>query len=207
MTRLHPGSARGLTVLEVVLMVTISVVMIGALAPAVAATIRDARTARATADMTTLATQLQTALTDMGFVEYKQTGTGPGAKTQLLVSDGDVAACATAGAPCVLGGADSWNRLVNLGTVDFIENHLVRNTPRNSAANDYPIPNWKGPYLNAPVDPDPWGNRYMVNADEFNVAANNVHVLSAGPDETVSSAWAGAPLVPGGDDLVALVQP
>jgi len=39
---------------------------------------------------------------------------------------------------------------------------------------------WKGPYI-ARVAADPWGNKYVVNADAFSTT-NPVWILSAGPD-------------------------
>jgi type II secretory pathway pseudopilin PulG len=207
--RVQPWSHGGFTILEVVLTLTITMALVAGLVPVMASTVRDARTARATADLAAMAIQLQTALTDMGLGYYTTTGTGGGTKVQLMVSDGDMPACTTAGAPCA-GAGSSWNRLVNLGTVDFIENHLVANRPGGSVANDYSLAGgtpWRGPYLNAPIDPDPWGNRYMVNADRFNVIIPDTNALSAGPNETVETAWSGNPLVAGGDDLIVLVQP
>ncbi len=78
---------------------------------------------------------------------------------------------------------------------------------------------WRGPYLTSPVDPDPWGNRYASNvkfldarADTGNTTpasngfAEDVVVLSAGPDEEIDSAWAADGLTPGDDDLLYTVS-
>ena len=45
---------------------------------------------------------------------------------------------------------------------DFLENHLVMNQPFEDVSKLYPTSganNWRGAYISAPVDPDPWGNR------------------------------------------------
>ena len=204
----------GITVFEVTLVLTVTAIMVAALTPAVAATLSKTKIARATTDMTNIATQLTTALTDMGLVRFTITGTGGGGatSTELMVSDGDIPVECTA-APTGCGGgvtANSWQRPVDNvgGLTDFLERHLVTNNPRGSSANDYGAGAgaWRGPYLNAPIDPDPWGNRYMVNSQQFNQAPN-VDVLSAGPDGSIDTVWSGSPLVAGVDDIVVLVQP
>jgi len=81
-----------------------------------------------------------------------------------------------------------------------------------SAANDYPddeiVPDkyWKGAYLTAPINPDPWGNRYMVNVQYIGASTNDVVVLSAGPDEEIDTAFTANPVTAGDDDLISLVE-
>ena len=73
---------------------------------------------------------------------------------------------------------------------------------------------WRGPYLSDTVDPDPWGNRYMVNAfslyhpqgDNSDGFSSAVVCYSAGPDEEIDTGFN----QPGGwftgdDDHAALV--
>jgi type II secretory pathway pseudopilin PulG len=199
---------RGVTLIEVTLMLVVTAAIAGALAPVISETRRHAEITRAQTDMTAIVSALNTALTEMGFVRFSIDGAGNGTQVELLVSDGDIPRECTATPTGCGGGANSWDRPVDLtgGLVDFIENHIVANQPRANAANAYPTPNWKGPYLDAPVNPDPWGNRYMVNAQFFNISPTNVDVLSAGPDEAIQTVWSGGPLTAGGDDLVLLVQ-
>jgi hypothetical protein len=61
--------------------------------------------------------------------------------------------------------------------------------------------------MNAPIDSDPWGNRYAINVEWFNGGAEDVVVFAAGPDEEIDSAYAVNGLTAGDDDLVLLVQP
>jgi hypothetical protein len=76
---------------------------------------------------------------------------------------------------------------------------------------------WRGAYLTAPIDPDPWGNRYAVNvryldprADTPNDVAgtmdngwsNDVVVISAGSDEEIDTPYAVDGLAPGDDDIL-----
>ncbi len=203
-------SQRGFTIFEIVLSLSITMVLMAGLLPAMTSTIRDARTARATTDMTDLGLQINQFLTDTGNTLFTIDGTnGAGSKLQLMVSDGDMPGCTTAGAPCA-GGLLSWNRAVdNVGGItDFLERHLVTNNPRGNSANDYPVgaAAWRGPYLNGPINPDPWGNRYMVNAEAFPAGGNDVIVLSAGKDETVDTIFQANGFATGGDDLFSLVQ-
>ncbi len=153
----------------------------------------------------------------------------------VLVSDGDIPEVAA-----MSGGAD-WARVVNpaTGIVDFFENHLVTNTPNGNAAHAYRTPTdltnpaadamfargesggfnsefaWRGPYMTAPIDPDPWGNRYAANvmylearADTpgFHAFANgfveDVLIFCAGPDEEVDTDFDVDGLTPGDDDII-----
>jgi hypothetical protein len=61
--------------------------------------------------------------------------------------------------------------------------------------------------MSAPVDPDPWGNRYAVNVEFLTGGSQDVVVLSSGPDEQVDSAYSQNGLTAGGDDLIVLVEP
>ena len=82
--------------------------------------------------------------------------------------------------------------------VDFISNQLVNNRP-SSGDIGYPLKTalsgsgWNGPYLNAHMPRDPWGNRYVINVEHLSVNPGSfeaggvqkkraVWALSAGPD-------------------------
>ncbi len=166
-------------------------------------------------------------------------------RVNLLVGDGDVPELGADGSP-------AWVLKVNFSGVDFMEYHLVTNNPGNSPANRYRTPTdlgkgptdfpgdpmfardesggfnsefaWRGPYITAPIDPDPWGNRYAANvkfldpqADSININsevgtdagngyANDVVVLSAGPDEEVDTQIAVDGITPGDDDIFVVVS-
>jgi general secretion pathway protein G len=57
---------------------------------------------------------------------------------------------------------------------------------------------YKGPYLPG-VEADPWGNQYVLAANNFNVANAPVYVLSAGPNGTLETSMNG--IVVMGDDI------
>ena len=151
----------------------------------------------------------------------------------ILVSDGDIPEV-----EALSGGAD-WAHPVDLNIVDFFANHLVMNAPGGNPANAYRTPSdltnaaadpmfardesggfnsefaWRGPYVTAPILPDPWGNRYAANVmyleariDTPNLTAfangfrEDVIVHCAGPDEEVDTDFDVDGLAPGDDDII-----
>ncbi len=196
---------RGLTLLEVTLMLLVSVAVLGALMPVVADTVRHGEVARATTDMEHIRDAMLNALTEMVRTNFTIDGTAGGTIVKQLVSDGDVLR-ESAGA-----GSPTWRRVVGFVAAgggfwtDFLERHLVTNTPIGGGS--YPtVAAWRGAYLNAPIDPDPWGNRYTVNSEFFGASTNDVVVLSSGPNETGETAFSANPLAAGGDDILVLVE-
>lgn len=153
----------------------------------------------------------------------------------MLVSDGDI--------PQVRPGAGAgdrapWQRPVSQAErVDFLENHIVVNQPFGNAAWAYRTPldldnadntfasdasagfnsefAWRGPYLTAPLPPDPWGNRYAVNVEFMDPVADSVGsagwahgvvALSAGPDGEIDTPFAADALRPGDDDILYVLS-
>ena len=156
----------------------------------------------------------------------------------MLVTDGDI--------PQARPGAGQaerapWQRPVSLaGRVDFLENHIVANQPFGAPASAYRtalhLDNadntfssdtsagfnskfaWRGPYMTAPLPPDPWGNRYAVNVEYLDPGAysvgpgahvhgtagwaHDVVVLSAGPDGEIDTPFSANALGPGDDDIL-----
>jgi len=64
--------------------------------------------------------------------------------------------------------------------------------------------NWHGPYLEAPIGPDPWGNAYLVNVNGFFSSEERTIVLSAGPNGQLNTAPSAT--TAGGDDLMLLIE-
>jgi hypothetical protein len=194
---------RGLTLVEVSMLMIATFAIVGALAPSMTTTIRHAEAVTANARMTDIANQLNTALVDMTFKAFTIDGVKNDTPVNLLVSDGDIPREVSA------TGSASWQAVVDNSLVDFLERHLVTNNPGGNAANAYLPPGingWRGAYLNGPVDPDPWGNRYMVNAEFLGPSSQDVVVYSAGPDEQIDTLYSANPLAAGGDDVIVLVE-
>lgn len=155
-----------------------------------------------------------------------------GNRVDLLVSDGDIPEA---------HDTTPWVKPVNYGQADFLEYHLVTNRPGANHGNAYRTPTdlvsgaatydpmfaryesggfnsefaWRGPYMTAPIDPDPWGNRYAVNVKFLDPRADtqgnsapwngfeeDVVILSAGPDEEIDSCYDKDGLTPGDDDIL-----
>jgi type II secretory pathway pseudopilin PulG len=183
-------------------------------APVASRTVDRARLTRAMTDEAAIKSALLAFLSDLpGYQGPVVNGTSSlSSAVQMLVSDGDIPREVSA------GGDSRWQDPVDSaggGTliVDFIENHLVQNEPFDDPSKAYPtalINIWRGAYLNAPIDPDPWGNRYAVNVQFLQGTTanrkNDVFVLSAGPDEQIDTAYQVDGITPGDDDLIVVVR-
>jgi hypothetical protein len=211
-----------MTLLEVALMLTAMAALMAALMPTLTATIRSAQMVAALTAMTDIQGQSIAALNDLSYSAFTIDGAKNGTRVELLVSDGDIPRDVSP------TGSGLWQLTVDnaAGLVDFLERHLVTNDPRGNGANGYSPPGgsgeWRGAYLTAPIDPDPWGNRYAVNAEFLGsggpppcgvggggggTPCYDVVVYSAGPDEEIDTPYAGDPLLAADDDLVVLVEP
>lgn len=209
-------SASGLTLLEITLMLTMILAIVGALAPSLGAVVRSARVTRATEDMADLKTAILACLSDISFPEFKVDGDGKGKGdgVDMLVGDGDIPSeCGASATDGCGAAAKSWIRVVEPDSdgstiftfVDFMDRHLILDAPGNNTANSY-VTSWRGAYVNGPIDPDPWGNRYALSAGNLNLFPETANLLSAGPDEKIDTTWDQAVTTAGADDLVLLVQ-
>jgi type II secretory pathway pseudopilin PulG len=195
---------RGITLVEATIVLTVAALLAAAAAPVASRTLDRAKLARASQDAVAIKTAINTFVSGFtSFTPFTTTGTNGGSTVEMLVSDGDI--------PFTAIGATIWDNVVDPAAatqVDFLERHLVTNTPGGAGA--YTTGGggpWRGAYINAPIDPDPWGNRYAVNVDYFRTATtNDVFVLSAGPDEEINTPFTVNGATPGGDDIIAVVR-
>jgi len=205
-------SDAGVTLIEATVMLAVSAVLVSAMAPVASRTIDAARLARAASDVDAIAAAIDNFIDEHTlFVPFTATGASGGDVIEILVSDGDIPTLGSA------GGAN-WDDPINCaaasgtcaGSVDvgFLENHLVRNANLGEAGSySTAATGWKGAYLNGPVDPDPWGNRYAVNVEYLKATtANDVFVISAGPDEEVDTAHAVNGAAAGDDDFISVIR-
>ena len=201
-TRLY--GCRGITLVEATIVLTVAAILTAAAAPIASRTLDRAKLARASDDAAAIKTAINNFVNGFtSFTPFTTTGTNGGATVEMLVGDGDI--------PFSSIGATIWDDVVNPAAatqVDFLERHLVTNTPGGAGA--YTTGGgtpWRGAYINAPIDPDPWGNRYAVNVNYFRTTTtNDVFVLSAGPDEEVDTAFTINGATPGGDDIINVVR-
>jgi type II secretory pathway pseudopilin PulG len=197
-----------MSLVETTVVLAVVALLAAVAAPVTARSVDRAKLTRAVDDAKAIRTATLNWLTDMpGYTGFTVDGAIAGTTVEMLVSDGDIPRETSA------TGAAEWDDVVDntTGVVDFLERHLVTNTPRGSAANDYPVSGsdiWRGAYLTAPDDPDPWGNRYAVNVKYLKDSprSNDTFVMSAGPDEEIDSAFAVNGATPGDDDIIIVVR-
>ena len=200
------GAETGLTLVEVAVVLVVTVSLLGALAPSLTPVIRRAETTAATTAMDNIRDQILQALADMNVKAFTVDGTKTGTQVRRLVSDGDIPRSVS------VTGSATWQATVDnaTGLTDFLERHLVFNQPRGNPANAYSTvvsgAYWRGAYLTAPIDPDPWGDRYAVNVEYLGNSTNDVDVYSAGPDRQIDTQYTANPLAAGDDDLIVLVE-
>jgi type II secretory pathway pseudopilin PulG len=193
----------GITLVEATIVLTVAALLSAAAAPVASRTLSRARLARAVDDANAIKTAINNMISDLSFTPFTVTGTNGGATVEMLVGDGDIPASAI--------GATTWDNVVNPASstqVDFLERHLVTNTPGGGGS--YTTGGgspWRGAYINGPIDPDPWGNRYAVNVNYLRTStANDTFVLSTGPDEEIDTDFTQNGAVPGGDDIIVIVR-
>lgn len=221
-------SVDGMSLIEITIVLIALSILTGVAAPVAKRTVDQARIARAISDEAAIKTAIDNYLNETGWRGFSINGSNPGtggaSVVDTLVSDGDIPRECNPAQGCTT--APLWIDPVNnaTGLTDFLERHLVTNNPRGSAANDYPVSTWNGAYINAPIDPDPWGNRYAVNVGWLNNnsncgnRSNDTFVLSAGPDEEIDTPYrvdvpncnnntAGTSgVTPSGDDLINIIR-
>jgi hypothetical protein len=193
------ASERGVSIVEVALMLTVSAALVAALMPTLAAVMRSARYAAAQSDMARIVVAITNFRNDTGLTTFTQDGLAAGLPMSFLYSDGDIPAA---------GSASTWRTPASGAANGFLEQHLVFNAFNGVFA--YPtigLTPWRGAYLDAPVDADPWGNRYAVNTLYLGpLSGNDVVVFTAGQDEEVDTTDAAAALTAVDDDVIVLVE-
>jgi len=208
-TPLH-GSARtrgGWSLIELTIILIVLSILCAILAPVIGRFVRNAKIVRCREDVQAIGCAIWMFSEDTGIEYFRRHGTDP---TQggvcLAVGDGLIPSYGA-------GGSNNWRQQVNLAEVDFLVNHLVENVPGNDASRRYRTPldvgfnaefAWRGPYITPPILPDPWGNRYAVNAQFMGPGAwtEDAVVYSAGPNGFVNTKWDVDGLTPGDDDIL-----
>ena len=210
----------GWSLIELTIILVCLSILCAILAPVIGRYVRRARMIRCREDVQCLGIAIWGFLNDSGSGCFRRDGSAPPSPENavaLAVSDGDIPELGPAPADA------RWVAPVDFAGVDYLEYHLSMNRPGNNPAHHYPTPDdltggsgapifarpgsrangefsWRGPYMTAPIDPDPWGNRYAVNV--LNLCASggdgtgvdgDCIVLSAGPDEAVDTDFEGTP--------------
>ena len=195
----------GVTLVEATIILTLAAILSAALAPVASRTLDRARLSRAVDDAAAIKTAITNLLAEHTlFTPFTSTGGALGDTIEVLVSDGDI--------PFTDIGATEWDDVVTCCAaavdVDFLERHLVTNTPIGGGGYSTALNGWRGTYISGPIDPDPWGNRYGVNVQHLRTAptSNDTFVLSAGLDEEIDTTFTVNGVVPGDDDIIDVVR-
>ncbi|MEI6669460.1 MAG: hypothetical protein WCP29_15020 [Acidobacteriota bacterium] len=193
-------SATGVSLVETAAALAVSAVVAGAAVPAIQDYITQARFTRAIQDAHTIATAVARF---EGDVLGQQANPRGWATFDLLVGAGVAPSIGT-------GGDPKWLRPTGSAMVGALDDQLVTNAVGYST---FPprqanwIRGWHGPYLESGIGPDPWGRRYAINIRTLSTGASCTVVISAGPNGLIETPFEGVVIVPGGDDVVALVAP
>jgi len=193
------GNTRGISIMEIIVVVAVFGVLAATLMPPVLRYFEDSKILRAQGDVKTIAGSILNLTRDIAhFPLYtdgtKTTGTPD---IELLRGPGNDPVDSDDASKKWLTAADK---------IGELENHLIKNAP---GGNKYPTTgrfHWKGPYLEKFTE-DAWGNRYLVNIKNANPADGTpkvVWVISAGANgklETDPNALADSGPVALGDDI------
>lgn len=192
-------SAKGFTMAETAAVLTAASIVAGTAAPAVQDYISQARMLRAREDTHTIASAIVRFADDVADQGRKA---GGWATFDLLVGAGSTPTLPQG------GGDNAW--LAEPGAqVGILSDHLVTNAPvypthKPSMVNW--LRGWHGPYLEAGVGADPWGNRYAVNVKAFKSGDGATFVLTAGPNGQLETPFNTLTAVPAGDDVIGLIS-
>jgi len=158
---------RGFTLIEVIVVAAVIAILAGILVPMIFNQVDNAKISRAQGDCKTIATDIMLFRKDTGKWPYYRPGNC--AQTYLSLQSG------SGNDP--INTAGDWQISANDIALGIMLNLPGVNPPIvQSCYNDK-----AGAYL-ADDNPDPWGNKYIVNAADFAVDANPVWVISAGPN-------------------------
>lgn len=167
----------GFTLIEVIVVAGIIAILAGILVPMILKEIDESRITRATADTRSISTAMIVFKKDTAQWPVMDDGCDPNV-TFLQGAGNFPSGVAEAG--------------FDTSVMSSYDSHF------STDVNDCYSPNWKGPYM-AMVTADPWGNRYMTNANSFAVAGQPLWIISAGPNGNLDTAANSTTLQ--GDDI------
>jgi hypothetical protein len=184
------ANARGLSLIEVTIMLLVLMLLTGVLAPSIMDYVKDAQWVKVKEDCEAIGISVVRLTRDIGPC-LKLDGTGKCTKwnrVDLLYSDGpDVTTSELADdATTAFNSAGNIGMPLNWSTDDVRGDSMERQFTTNDP--NYPSPadlgtytavgpqfglGWRGAYLSPPIGPDPWGHRYLVNSVFLSVATDS----------------------------------
>lgn len=194
---------KGFTLIELAVVLAVIAVLAAVLTPLVTSYIDQARETRAASDTRTIAETILLYKRDTGQFPIYDNATAANNDVQtaetLQGAGTDLAAATGVGwTSAILTSNASLEDFLNINKLS-----LATGNPKGGAVA------YRGPYLGT-IGSDPYGNRYLVTADNMRRASLNfAYVISAGPNGTLETthdqARSGAFTV-GGDDIVSRIR-
>lgn len=179
---------QGFTLVEIVVVIAVVLLLTGIAVPMISGYVEDGRRARAQSEVKTLAASVE--------MFYSNTSLWPardasGTDNRLYVLTSGPTPVTAANNPWL--STHAWITWASGAQGDTMDNHLVLNQPKATAAAAYPTTGevaWRGPYSDG-TPLDPWGRPYiMLVRSAFDGNATNykrVMLLSAGPDGRIDT--------------------
>jgi len=194
---------RGFTLIEMAVVLAIIAVLAAVLTPMVTGYLDQARVVRATGDVKTIADALR--------LFYKDTGYYPVYSSLANAKTGTTMAHELAGPGSAPTNTGVWATYASNASTSLIT-QLNTNVFGLSTGSQVTNPGkvaYRGPYIGA-LDTDPWGNAYVVTADNLtNSGTNWAFVISAGANGTLDTSPSQAnttSFTVTGDDIVAIIK-
>jgi prepilin-type N-terminal cleavage/methylation domain-containing protein len=177
-------NTKGFTLIELAVVLAIIAVLAAVLTPLVTNYVDQARVSRAMADAKTIANSVNLYKRDTGYYPiYMNLADAKAGTTDVsgLVSIGNP--------PGIANSATGWNYILTSGvaTTDLITHAL--NTPFSGLSSNDNNPgkaSYRGPYIGA-LDSDPWGNQFVITANNLRTGTDRAFVISAGADGTIQT--------------------
>jgi prepilin-type N-terminal cleavage/methylation domain-containing protein len=193
--------SKGFTLIELAVVLAIIAVLAAVLTPMVTGYLDQARTARAQADVRTIADAVKLYNRDTGrYPIYASAANYTSGTTGAIREIGTSTGTApTAGSGWVLSGTTLASTSLEL---------YMNNDYTGVGSAGFPKAAFRGPYIGT-VDSDPWGHQYLLNATNLAGSTNHAYVLSAGPNGTVETTRDVATtttITAGGDDIISIIR-
>src|ERR1051325_10492476 len=188
--------SKGFTLIELAVVLAIIAVLAAVLTPMVTGYLDQARTARAQADVRTIADAIK--------LYQRDTGRWPIYDNSAAYPNTSAAAdIATSGGTAPTSG--TWSASI-VGT--NLEAYL--NNDKTTVGNaGFPKAGFRGPYIGT-VASDPWGHQYVLNASNLTANTNHAMIVSAGPngvlDVTRNTVLGSTVSTSGIDDIIAIIK-